>query len=99
METAFYIVLYIKTPRGFEHFARYYIGNKGESARELFSKLKGTTEEPENCILQMDLMETQNNLPVNIKLIGCTLEEMAENCKVITKEAFKIFTLESGWGQ
>ena len=99
METAFYIVLYIKTPEGFEHFARYYIGNKGELARELFSKLKGTTEDPENCILQMDLMETQNNLPVNIKLIGCTLEEMAENCKVITKEAFKIFTLESGWGQ
>jgi hypothetical protein len=99
METAFYIVLYIKTPQGFEHFARYYIGNKGELARELFAKLKGTTEDPEICILQMDLMETRNNLPINIKLLGCTLEEMAENCKVITKEAFKIFTLESGWGQ
>ena len=99
METVFYIVLYIKTPQGFEHFARYYIGNKGELARELFSKLKGNAEDPENCILQMDLMETRHNLPVNIKLIGCTLEEIAENCKVITKEAFKIFTLESGWGQ
>lgn len=99
METVFYIVLYIKTPRGFEHFARYYIGNKRELARALFAKLKGTTEYPENCILQMDLMETRDNLPVNIKLIGCTLEEMAENCKVITKEAFKIFTLESGWSQ
>ena len=97
MERAFYIILYIKTLRGFEHFARYYIGNKSELAHGLFSKLKGNIEEPENCILQMDLMETQNDLPVNIKVIGCTLEEMAENCKVITKEAFKIFTLESGW--
>jgi hypothetical protein len=34
----------------------------------------------------MESMETKNNLPVNIKVIGCTLEEMAENCKVITKE-------------
>jgi hypothetical protein len=57
--------------------------------------LKGSGEEVDNCILQMDLMETKNNLPVNIKVIGCTLEEMAENCKVITKEAFKIFTLQS----
>jgi hypothetical protein len=96
METVFYIVLYIKTPQGFEHFARYYIGNKAELALDLFQKLKGTNEDPGNCILQMDLMETRNNLPVNIKLLGCTLEEMVENCKVITKEAFKIFALESG---
>ena len=78
-----------------ESFARFYIGNKDELARYLFDKLKGSGEEIDDCILQMDLMETQNNLPVNIKVIGCTLEEMAENCKVITKEAFKIFTLES----
>lgn len=89
----------MKTPKGFESFARFYIGNKEELVRELFAKLKGTTKDPENWILQMDLTETQNNLPVNIELIGCTLEEMAENCKVITKEAFKIFALESGWDQ
>jgi hypothetical protein len=97
METAFYILLYIKTPLGFESFARFYIGNREESARRLFDKLKGGGEEVDNRILQMDLMETKNNLPVNIKVIGCTLAEMAENCKVITKEAFKIFTLESSF--
>ena len=95
METAFYILLYIKTPLGFESFARFYIGNRDETARHLFGKLKGSVEEINDCVLQMDLMETKNNLPVNIKVIGCTLAEMAENCKVITKEAFKIFTLES----
>jgi len=94
METAFYILLYMKTPQGFEPFARFYIGNKEDLARQLFDRLKGSGEEIEERILQMDLMETQNNLPVNIKVIGCTLEEMAENCKVIAKEAFKIFTLE-----
>ena len=95
METVFFILLYMKTHRGFESFARFYIGNKEASALNLFSKLKGTEEELDNRILQLDLMETRNNLPVNIKVIGCTLEEMAENCKIISKEAFKIFTLES----
>ena len=94
MENAFYILLYIKTHQGFRSFARFDIGNKEESARRLFEKLKGETEEIDGCILQMDLMETQHNLPVNLKVIGCTLEEMANNCKVICKEVFKSFTLE-----
>ena len=85
----------MKTPMGFESFARFYIGNQGETALHLFGKLKGTTDKMDDRILQMDLMETRNNLPVNLKVLGCTLEEMAENCKVITKEAFKIFTLKS----
>jgi hypothetical protein len=95
MKTAFYILLYLKTPKGFECFARFNIGNDEELAIDLFDKLKGTTDKIDNCILQMDLMETRNNLPVNIKLLGCTLQEMTENCKVIAKEAFKIFTLKS----
>jgi hypothetical protein len=94
METSFYILIYIKTPRGFESFARFYIGDKKELALHLFDKLKGNDELFEDCILQIDLMETKNGLPVNIKVIGCTLEELTENCKTITKEAFKIFTLE-----
>ena len=95
METAFYILLYIRTPRGFESFARFFIGNRDDLARQLFDQLKCTESDIEDCILQMDLMETKNNLPVNLKVIGCTLEQMAENCKIITKEAFKIFTLKS----
>ncbi len=83
----------MKTVQGFESFAKFYIGNKEQFAFQLFEKLIGNEKEIGNCVLQMDLMETRNNLPVNIKVIGCTLEEMAENCKVITKEAFKIFNL------
>jgi len=93
METSFYIAFNMKTPDGFESFARFNIGNREKPARNLFEKLKGTADNVEDCILQMDLMETKNKLPLNIKVLGCTLEEMAENCKEITKEAFKIFTL------
>ena len=45
METAYYIVLNIKTPRGFESFARFYIGNRDQVARHLFDKLKGSEAE------------------------------------------------------
>jgi len=93
METSFYILVYIKTPKGFEQFARFYIGDKKELACQLFDKLKGSETLIDDAVLQIDLMETKNNLPVNIKVIGCTLEELAGNCKTITKEAFKIFTL------
>ena len=86
METAFYILLYIRTPNGFESFARFFIGNRDELARHLFDQLKGNEKDIEDCPLQMDLMETRNNLPVNLKVLGCTLEQMAENCKIITRE-------------
>jgi hypothetical protein len=93
METSFYILFNIKTPNGFESYARFYIGNHEKLAHLLFEKLKGSEDEIDHSILQMDLIETRNNLPVYIKVLGCTLDQMAENCKLITKEAFKIFTL------
>jgi len=93
METAFYILIYIKTVKGFESFGRFYIGDNEELAYQLFKKLKGNEEWVGECILQIDLMETKNSLPVNIKVIGCTLEQLAENCKIITKEVFKMFVL------
>jgi hypothetical protein len=95
MENSFYILINIKTPRGFERLARFYLGDREEPALRLFDQLKGNEERIDDCILQFDLINTKNNLPVNIKVFGCTLEELAENCKTITKEAFKIFALES----
>jgi hypothetical protein len=56
--------------------------------------LKGTTDIDEKNILHLDLMETRNGLPVNIQMITCTLEELAENCKIITRELFRLYNLE-----
>jgi len=93
METAFYILIYIRTAKGFESFGRFYIGDNEELAHQLFKKLKGNQEFVEENVLQMDLMETKNNLPINIKVMGCTLEQLAENCRIITKDVFKMFVL------
>jgi hypothetical protein len=94
METAFYIVLNIKTGNGFESYGRFFIGNDKNFAHSIFQKLKGTKEVNEGDMLHLDFMETKNNLPVNIELINCSLEEMSENCKIITREVFKLFNLE-----
>jgi hypothetical protein len=41
----------------------------------------------------MELMETVNDLPLNIKMISCSLDELTENCRLITKETFNIINL------
>ena len=94
MEATYYIVLNIKTANGFESFGKFYIGNDRDFANSLFLKLKGDEEVNESDVLHLDFMETRYNLPVNIKMINCTLDELSENCKIITKEVFKFFNLE-----
>jgi len=95
-DTCFYIKLNLKTRNGFLRFGKFFIGNNKKAAADIFSKLKGNTEVDEKMMLQLDLVETKNSLPLNIQMIGCTLEELAENCRIITKEVFKLFNLEKG---
>jgi hypothetical protein len=39
-------------------------------------------------------METVNELPVKIKTICCTLDELGHNCKLIARETFRLKNLE-----
>lgn len=94
METTFYIRFTLKTVRGFESFGQFFISNDRNFANQVFKKLKGNDAVNESNILQMDFIETKNNLPVNIKMIRCTLNEMVENCRIITRELFKHFNLQ-----
>jgi hypothetical protein len=93
MTTQFYIVFNIKTSKGPESFGRFFIGNNRERADEIFRQLKGTGADEEH-ILYLDFMETVDGLPVNLKMITCTMDQLAENCRIITKEVFKLFNLE-----
>jgi hypothetical protein len=94
METKFYILLSMKTITGPESFGQFFIGNNKAAANAIFRKLKGTPDVDESKVLYLEFMETRDSLPVNLKLIACTLEQLAENCKLITKEIFKINNLE-----
>ena len=94
MKTQFYILLSLKTPQGFTDFGQYFFGNDREAAYGLFGQLKGAEQLRDGCLLHIDLMETVNDLPVKIKTICCTLDELGHNCKLIAREIFRLKNLE-----
>lgn len=94
METQFYILLSLKTNRGFVNYGQYFFGNDRQAAYTLFDQLKGKDQIIDGGLLHIDLMETVNELPVKIKTICCTLDEMGANCKLIAREVFRLKNLE-----
>jgi len=83
----------LKTANGFQTFGKFFLGNDRRFADTIFGKLKGSTRVGKQTILNMELMETKDELPQNLQIISCTLDELAENCKMITKETFKFFNM------
>ena len=90
METTFYILLSMKTADAIESFGKFYIGNQRQVAYRIFKTLRGSSYVDEKNVLFFELMETKDQLPQNIKIISCTLDELTENCRIITKEIFKL---------
>lgn len=94
METQFYLLLSIKTPKGFVNYGQYFLGDHRETAEKLFNELQGTGSPPDSTVLHVDLMETILELPVKIKTIGCTLDELCYNSKLIAREMFRLKNLK-----
>ena len=94
METQFYILLSLKTPQGYADYGQYFLGDDGEAAYALFDELEGSRIIHDRAVLHIDLMETVNDLPVKIKTICCTLEQLGANCKLIARELFRLKNLE-----
>jgi len=99
MKKQFYLLLSLKTPRGFETYGQYFLGDERLYAESIFNGLKGTTEIKEKGLLHLDLMETVDELPVKVKTKCCTLEELGNNCKWIAKETFRLLNLEEWDGK
>lgn len=88
MESTFYIQFNVKTPDGLQSYGRFSIGNDREAAAKVFRQLKGSPDVNEQNFLSMELIETVKGLPVNLQIISCTLDELAHNCRAISKEVF-----------
>lgn len=93
-ETKFYIQLHINTIDGVQCYGKFMLGKDEKFASNVFKKLKGNKRVNDKTVLHLDLVETRNELPINIRMISCSLEELAENCKIITREVFKFSNLE-----
>ena len=94
MDSRYYILLSLKTLIGFDTYGEYFLGDDHQTADDLFNQLKGSREITTNALLHMDLMETTDVLPLKIKTISCTLDELAYNTKLIAREVFKLKNLE-----
>src|SRR5690242_18539273 len=96
MNPQFCLVITLKTTKGIENIGRFHLGDDRKKALAIFNKLKGDSEVNEANMLSIEFRETKEELPLNLKMISCTLEQLAENCKLITKELFKIYNV-GGW--
>jgi hypothetical protein len=92
MERQFYLLLSLKTVNGYEQYGQYILGRDAATASRLFNNLSGDGDL--SAALHIDLMETTNELPVRVKSIGCTLEELTRNTKLIIREIFRLKNLE-----
>lgn len=57
METQFYLLLSLKTPRGFENYGQFFLGNDRQAAQGLFESLTGRDPADSSCLLHIDLMK------------------------------------------
>ena len=93
METTFHILLHLKTSDGHENFGRFFLGGDREMADKLYSQLKGNHDVTDQCGLCLEFIEMRDNLPYNMEMLSCTLDQLAENTRIIAKAIFKRFTV------
>lgn len=79
----------MKTVNGFESICEFYAGNNKAIATAIFNALEGNDTAGNNDILQFDLLEMRKGLPCNLQIKHCTLSEMTNNCRILTREIFK----------
>ena len=89
MKTGFSVKLTVKTSTGPECLGEFYIGRDRSQAIDVFRTLLGTRDVSDNNILFLDLVEWVQEIPVYLDVISCTLQQLGENSKLITKAAFK----------
>ena len=93
MAEEYQIVLHMKTSDGFESYAEFYIGINPTEARQLFRSLKGSSEDFSEGMILMELRIISRGLPLDVQMKYCTLTEVTENCRLITKHVFKSLNL------
>ena len=93
METFYQISLHIKTPKGFETYGKFDLGSERNQAAAILEQLKGTDDISEHSILYMDFTKIQNGIPLPVGIMHCTLDDIAYNVRIITRDIFKNLSL------
>jgi hypothetical protein len=91
------ITLNVKTGSDVECLGRFLLGSDHGKAAVIFAQLQSISIVDEQEVLYLDFVEIDNGLPVTLDVRACTLGQLGENCKLITRELFKqnIFSFSS----
>lgn len=89
----FQFVISIKTPKGYIETGRFFIGDGIRNAIAILEQLEGTNSN-HDPILKLDLIKYGNHDDNVLETLDCTLEQISENVKIITKEVFKLATIQ-----
>lgn len=92
MKTSFHISFSLRCADSVEVFARFELGNDRTFAYDVFNQMQGFSSI--HGTLLIELVELKEYLPVNLKLMSCSLDQLAVNCRTITKEIFKAKELQ-----
>lgn len=84
----------MKTTKGLETYARFYLGSNEKFAGSLFDLMHGEREIKENSVISMDLTKRQGGIPYPMSILHCNWDHLAFNTKIITKEVFKGLNLD-----
>jgi hypothetical protein len=95
MNTQYTTVISIRSLQGMQEIGTFFLGTEADFANSVFDSLKGDLTSKNDVLIRVDLEKKEEGiLPVRMKSISCTLNQYAENCKIITRDIFKYFTLE-----
>ena len=89
MKTEFLIVLNVRTADGFVRFGQFDLGTDREAVGALYETLAGVEPEWGEGFLHMDLVEMRNGLPVSLRVLSCTAEELKGNVGVLVRQVFR----------
>jgi hypothetical protein len=93
METNFQISLHIKTPAGFKTYGSFDLGSDKQQATAIVEQFKGMDNLSEHSILYMYFTEVRNGIPFPVRILHCTLDDIAYNTRIITRNVFTNLSL------
>lgn len=91
----FQFVISIKTPKGYVETGRFFIGNGIKQAIAILEHLEGKSNGSHAPILKLDLIKYGGDKDTILETLDCTLEQVSENVKIITRELFKLTNIDS----
>lgn len=93
MKNEFHILISFRTPEGFKVCGQYFLGQNSQFAQQVFAGLKGEVSE-DKAMLHLDLIESTDGIPAQVKTVSCRLSELCANCEHITRELFRLYAIK-----